>query len=200
MSRPQIVIDKLLELHQLEVDANNAYETAIEQFRENELKTTFSRFKKDHDQHLNEIELLLTKRGEKVPSREKGLKGYLIDGMTRLRSSISDEQALKAMRQNEETVFNAYERIYREIHAQNPDVDNLIQSALNDEVKHYNYILSRLGETSGYKDNINFSDLLTNGTSSANSTHILNARDRSQQQPNNKPSSLNEPIDYRNLH
>lgn len=138
------VIDTLTELHQLEVDANNAYEEAIKRFRDPEIKTTFLDFKQDHENHLDEIETLLAAMNTPVPKRSKDFKGFLIESMTILRSSISDEQALKAMKQNEETVYDKYEKCLEKIGFQNSEVKLMIQSALNDESKHYDYILSKL--------------------------------------------------------
>lgn len=184
------VIETLKKLHQLEVDANNAYETAIEHLRDDVIKSNIANFKKDHERHLTEIEQQLTQRNVPIPKRTKDFKGYLIDGMTLLRSAISDNQALKAMKQNEETVYDMYEECYHDMKQHNMDVASMIRKALNDESRHYNYILTCLNEKEGYKIVEEESDFTSELT-----PNIIDAT-----KPKDSPASLNRSSDFRNLH
>lgn len=145
------VAKKLKKLHQLEVDANHIYEECIERLRDPSIKTAMSEYKKDHEKHLDDIEILLEKINVVPPERSKDVKGLFLESLTALRSAISDDQALKAMRMNEELVYKTYEDTLNDIRLQNPEIDVMIHTALNDESKHYNYILSKLGHTTGYK-------------------------------------------------
>lgn len=140
------IISLLKELHRLEVDSLYAYRDALECVRNFEIKATIAGFEEDHSFHLNEIESILSQRFVPVPKRNRDLKGLWMEGITLLRSAMSDEQALTAILKNEEAVYEVYERALRQAHElEDVEVERFIQTTLNDEMRHYNYILSYLG-------------------------------------------------------
>lgn len=102
------------------------------------------KYKLDHESHLNQIEQLLARKNFEIPERSKDLKGIMIETMTILRSSISDEQALKVMKSNEETVIDKYQDCLDKVGFEHTDVRQMIQKSLADESKHLIFILSKL--------------------------------------------------------
>lgn len=147
MRLSQNMIDTLLDLHQLEVDANHAYADAIDRLRSAEIKASLVEFKQEHEGHLSGLESFLKAHGVEAPKRSRDVKGFLIEGMTVLRSAISDEQALKAMKQNETVTNKSYEKALKKVRGENPEAEELLEAYFADEKKHYNYIVSELGES-----------------------------------------------------
>src|SRR5690606_9370068 len=97
------VISTLNDLIQLDVDAVNAYEQAIERIDIPQVAADLEQFKGDHQRHIEELSAEVMRLGGEPPDRSPDLKGYLLEGFTALRSVTGTEGALKAMRSNEVT-------------------------------------------------------------------------------------------------
>lgn len=129
-------------LVQLDIDAVFAYEQALRHIEDPEIHARISEFKNDHERHIQDLSQVLQSNGEKPPERSKDFKGYLIEGMTRLRSVTGTEGALKAMKTNEETTNKKYENA---LSWELPDeIHQLIQRNREDERRHLEYIIGCL--------------------------------------------------------
>lgn len=96
-------VEKIRDLIHLDIDAVMAYGEAISRIERphDDIRAQLVAFQQDHERHIRELSQVLKEVGHEPPARRPDFKGYLIEGMTALRSALGTEQALKAMRQNE---------------------------------------------------------------------------------------------------
>lgn len=144
----QNVAEKLGDLLKLDVDAVHAYNEAIEKIEAQELRSHLSEYRDDHQRHVTELTQLIRGMGEEAPSPKPDAKGLLIEGMTKLRSSMGDEQAMKAMHQNEEITNRAYEKAAQQTYWP-PEAMRVIEHGLADERRHIAWIEQQLSVTAG---------------------------------------------------
>lgn len=138
---------RLGSLAKVDIDAVSAYTQAIERIQELEVRSALTQFREDHERHIEELFDIITSFGEEPPSRSRDFKGFLIEGFTAIRSSLSDENALKAMHSNEKITNKKYDEALKwdlpervlEIIAKNRD----------DERRHIEYIKHQLSVTAG---------------------------------------------------
>jgi uncharacterized protein (TIGR02284 family) len=146
----QDIIKRLEDLHKLDFDAVNAYEAAIERVENTRVRTKLQEYKRDHEQHLDSLEELIVSKGGQRPERKKDVKGFLIEGMTVLRSSMGDEQAMKAMRQNEEVTNKKYYDALKDLSG-DEQVMKVLNHNYSDERKHLSFIKEFLNYPEHFK-------------------------------------------------
>lgn len=139
---------RLKGLMQVDVDAVEAYNEAIERVDSQELRSRLSSFRDDHQRHISDLQSAIRDMGAEPPDTDPDFKGKLIEGMTALRSSMGDEQALKAMRQNEQITNNAYEDALQD-HTWPGATQRVIQKGYEDERRHLEWIEQQLSVTAG---------------------------------------------------
>lgn len=136
------IAKKLTKLAQLDIDAVEAYNQAIESIDNTKLHQAISRFRDDHIRHIDELSAAIHALGEEPPKRTQDIKGFLIEGFTAIRSATGLEGALKAMRTNEKLTNNAYEdALSWELP---PDIKALIEKNRSDEKRHLDFIENAL--------------------------------------------------------
>ncbi|HJD65028.1 MAG TPA: PA2169 family four-helix-bundle protein [Rickettsia endosymbiont of Diachasma alloeum] len=87
-------VDAIKELVELDYDAIEAYEAAINRITDENYKTQLQRFKEDHERHVKELnELLLQHKEEKVTGPSS--KQWLTKGKVVLATQISDKAILQ---------------------------------------------------------------------------------------------------------
>lgn len=145
------MLKKLRKLHQLDFDAVKAYEEAIERISNPRIKQQLTEYKNEHIEHLERLEQLIVAKGDKKPERKRDLKGILIEGMTLLRSAMGDEQALKAMKQNEEVTNKKYSEALKDFHS-DKEAMKVINRHYADEKKHLAFIKEALEHPQHFKD------------------------------------------------
>ena len=104
------ILKDLCSLAQLDIDAVFAYSAAIEKVDVEAVKVTLERFKKHHERHISELSLIIARLGGTPPSLSLDFKGYLIEGLTRIRSTSGTSGALKAIHGNELLTNSIYEK------------------------------------------------------------------------------------------
>jgi rubrerythrin len=134
--------EDLESLLQLDFDAIEAYEAAINRIDNQSYKSRLREFKEDHQNHIKDTAPFLKKVGHTPPSGP-GVKSLLTQGKVVLANIIGDAGILKAMRSNEEETNRAYEKInsYEDLPA---DLKKILQKGLADERKHKNWIEKEL--------------------------------------------------------
>lgn len=142
---------RLGDLMHVDIDAVEAYNEAIERVTAQELKSRLSAFRDDHQRHISELTEAIMDMGHRPPERKTDMKGKLIEGMTALRSSMGDEQALKAMRQNEMVTNHAYEDALED-HTYPGAVQRILQAGLEDERRHLQWVEQQLSVTVGAQE------------------------------------------------
>jgi len=137
-------IKKLSDLAQLDIDAVDAYETALKKIDDKETHKTVDQFRQDHVRHVDDLNKLISKLGGKPVEFSKDLKGYLIEGMTALRSVTGTKGAMKAMETNEIITNKRYSESLQENLDFSDEVRALLQKNYDDEQRHLAFIQDSL--------------------------------------------------------
>jgi rubrerythrin len=144
MATPQEFLSELESLAQLDVDAVHAYTAAIQRITLPAVQQQLRLFREDHERHIADLAPLIERFGGKVPTRSPDFKGFFITGFTAIRSMMSNEQALKAMRSNEETTNDAYAKA---LECDFPaDIREVVERNREDERRHLAYVNGCLDE------------------------------------------------------
>ena len=136
-------LESLLEdLVQLDYDAADAYQAAIDRLEDARLRNTLAEFKRDHLRHITELGDILSSMG-RTPPKEGDMKALLTKGKVVIAGLMGDESILQAMRTNEADTNTAYERAvqFKGLPSSTRDV---LQRGLEDERHHCEWILDTL--------------------------------------------------------
>jgi hypothetical protein len=101
---------ELTALVHLDVDAVLAYDRAIAALGQGQVSRTLASFRLDHQRHVLELSGALLSRGVAPPQAQPDLKGSILGGVTAVRARLGVEQALHAMRTNEQLTTSSYAR------------------------------------------------------------------------------------------
>jgi uncharacterized protein (TIGR02284 family) len=133
------MLEKLIEL---DYDAAEAYDAAIERVEDATAKSKLEEFRNDHLRHTENLGEILRESGRQPPKRGD-IKRVLTKGKVALGSLAGDEVLLKAMKTNEDDTNEAYERAVN--HPSAPaTVKDVLRSNLADERRHREWIETRL--------------------------------------------------------
>jgi uncharacterized protein (TIGR02284 family) len=136
------IVDLLSDLIQLDYDAADAYQAAIDRIGNPQFAAALSAFREDHLQHVAELSTILTAIGQ-MPPEQGDMKSLLTRGKVVLGGLIGDRAILEAIRTNEADTNTAYERAAARV-----DLDDVIrdvlQRALANERRHCKWVLSVL--------------------------------------------------------
>lgn len=134
----KVLCDHLISLAQLDIDAVHAYSQAIDRIDVQDIKDQLSRFRQDHERHVRDLSPVINRLGGMAPEFKPDFKGFLIQGMTTLRSVTGTEGALKAMKMNEQLTNKTYDTALGwELPA---DVRSIVEKNRDDERRHLAYI------------------------------------------------------------
>ena len=135
--------ENLLEdLVQLDYDAADAYQAAIDRFDEAQFRDRLREFKGDHLRHIPEIGEILERMG-RTPPKQGDMKSLLTPGKVVIGGLMGDKAILQAMRTNEADTNTAYERAVK-LHGLDADTRDTLERALEDERRHCQRILDEL--------------------------------------------------------
>ena len=136
-------LESMLEdLVQLDYDAADAYQAAIDRLKDARFRSTLAEFKRDHLRHITELGDILSSMG-RTPPKEGDMKALLAKGKVVIAGLMGDEAILQAMRTNEADTNTAYERAvqFKGLPSNTRDV---LQRGLEDERRHCEWILEQL--------------------------------------------------------
>ncbi|HEU4409666.1 MAG TPA: ferritin-like domain-containing protein [Polyangiaceae bacterium] len=136
------VVTLLRHLVELDYDAIEAYEAAIERLEGEGDRATMGAFLEDHRRHVRELTALLEGAGHEAPSGPD-IKRVLTKGKVVLGGLVGDHAVLVAMKTNEEDTNTAYERAAGRADL-SPDVRDLLARNLSDERRHRDWIVARI--------------------------------------------------------
>ncbi|BDG01901.1 DUF2383 domain-containing protein [Anaeromyxobacter oryzae] len=134
----QEIAEALEELVQLDIDAVLAYDRAIAGIGEDPVGNALAAFKVDHQRHILELSQVLLGMSRKPPQAKPDVKGSILGGMTGLRARLGTQQALEAMRSNEQLTTSTYARMLAKPFP--PDVLELVRKNSGDEQRHLAWI------------------------------------------------------------
>jgi uncharacterized protein (TIGR02284 family) len=134
--------DLLEDLVQLDYDAADAYQAAIDRLENSSFRSALAEFKRDHLRHITELGDILSSMG-RAPPKEGDMKALLTKGKVVIAGLMGDESILQAMRTNEADTNTAYERAvnFKGLQANTRDV---LERGLEDERRHCGWILETL--------------------------------------------------------
>ncbi len=136
----------LISLVQLDIDAIHAYDQAIKEIDDREIRDQLTTFKGDHQQHVSDLSPFIVKFGSEPPKFKPDFKGFLIQGFTALRSQLGTEGALKAMKGNEKLTNAHYDKALTWTLPE--DVRRVVEKNRDDERRHLKYIEDCLNQRS----------------------------------------------------
>ncbi len=134
--------DLLEDLVQLDYDAADAYQAAIDRLDETRFRDRLREFKGDHLRHIDELSAILQRMG-RTPPKEGDMKSYLTQGKVVMGSLMGDKAILQAMRTNEADTNTAYERAVG-FRGLDSTTQQTLQRGLEDERRHCEWILQEL--------------------------------------------------------
>ncbi|MBH1989872.1 MAG: DUF2383 domain-containing protein [Alphaproteobacteria bacterium] len=135
-------LDVLISIAQLDIDDAHAYDQAISNLGDEEIKAKFTLFKSDHERHILELSKLIKELEGKPPEYSRDFKGYLISGYTAVRSMMGTKGALEAMQTNEKMTVKRYEEALQ--NNLNPMARELLTKNLQEERLHLKFIENAL--------------------------------------------------------
>ncbi len=127
--------DALKDLVELDFDAVEAYEAAINRLDNIEYKSKLREFKKDHERHITELSDVLKSHNETAPTGPSMGKQWLTKGKVVLGEIVGDNGILAAMITNEIDTNTAYERM-NEREDKWLEAVYALQRGLDDEKRH----------------------------------------------------------------
>lgn len=136
-------IERLNDLIALDIDAVNAYESAVERVDVPYIAERLREFQQDHERHVRELSDVVRRMGGE-PRRKPDVKGFLLKGFTTITSMMGTEAALKAMQGNETLTNRTYSEALREDWP--ADVRTIIARNHADEQRHLRFIEQCLQE------------------------------------------------------
>jgi uncharacterized protein (TIGR02284 family) len=131
------LIRHLNDLLALDLDAVEAYESAITRIDAVFLREKLREFQQDHQRHIRDLTECVMRFGGK-PRHRPDVKGFFIKGFTAVTSMTGDEGALNAMKGNEQLTTRTYKRALAD--SWPADVRELIEKNYADEVRHLAWI------------------------------------------------------------
>jgi hypothetical protein len=132
------IAEELTRLVQLDVDAVVAYDRAIEGIGDGWIATELARFRLDHQRHILELSKALLDLNVRPPGAKPDMKGTILGGVTGLRARLGTEQALRAMKPNEELTTSTYARALAKPFPE--EVLELVRRNYADEQRHLAWI------------------------------------------------------------
>jgi uncharacterized protein (TIGR02284 family) len=134
--------DLLEDLIQLDYDAADAYQAAIDRLDDRRFQDALAEFRRDHLRHISELSDILSGMG-RAPPKKGDMKGILARGKVAIGGLMDDESILHAMRTNEADTNTAYERAVK-YDALPSTTRDVLQRGLEDERRHCQWILDTL--------------------------------------------------------
>lgn len=136
------ICEKLNDLIQLDHDAIEAYEAAIERLEAPQFKEQLASFKGDHERHTANLGAKVSELGGSPKQRPDAMK-VLTKGKVVIAGLVGDKAILTAMKANEEVTNKTYEHVLKAIDGR-PDVEQVVAGNLEDERRHKAWIDSTL--------------------------------------------------------
>jgi uncharacterized protein (TIGR02284 family) len=141
----ELVVKHLNSLIELDFDAIEAYQAAIERLKNASEKTKLREFMGDHQRHIADLSPLVTELGGN-PAQQADFKKVLTKGKVVLAGLVGDRTILEAMKSNEETTTKTYGKASNDPGLP-AHVRIILERNLADEHRHLAWVAARLVET-----------------------------------------------------
>lgn len=124
----------VVDLIELDYDAVEAYEAAIDRVDNETYRSKLESFKGDHERHIQELTAFLAKHNRQAP-KGPSAKQWLTKGKVVLANLVGDETILRAMRSNEIDTNSAYEHMCARDDILD-DLQDILRRGFEDEKRH----------------------------------------------------------------
>ena len=138
---PSHVCGKLNDLIMLDYDAIKAYQAAIDRISVPSIKAELESFRKDHERHVQNLSHEVRKLGG-TPAQRRDLKGPFLQGFTAIMAMMGVEEALRAMKTNEQLTNRTYAHALNEVLPE--DCRVVVEANYQDEQRHLAYVEAAL--------------------------------------------------------
>jgi uncharacterized protein (TIGR02284 family) len=135
-------VEMLCNLIQLDLDAMEAYDSAMARVEKAEYREQLEAFKGDHVRHSEELSKIVAELGGK-PSTGPGTKQNITTGGAVLADMVGDKRILQALKSNEDDTNKAYERAV-EMSRDQPSAQPVLRAGLEDERRHRAWLEEKL--------------------------------------------------------
>ncbi len=132
----------MIDLIELDYDAAEAYQAAIDRLEDSTSRSKLMEFKADHIRHAQDLGKVLRESGREPPT-QGNIKRILTKGKVVIAGLVGDRAILRAMKSNEDDTNRAYERAVNNDVAP-AQVKDLLRRNLADERRHRQWIEDRL--------------------------------------------------------
>jgi Domain of unknown function (DUF2383) len=130
--------DMLSSLVQLDIRAVYAYRQAIPMMGAGGGKNQLIRFQTDHERHIHQLSAVIRALDSEPPSLTSGFKGFLMQGVTEIRSLTGLETSLCAIKVGEELTNQLYGKSCSGDFT--PSIKELVTRNFADEQRHLKYL------------------------------------------------------------
>ncbi|MCU7555267.1 PA2169 family four-helix-bundle protein [Alteromonas sp. ASW11-19] len=130
----------LTKLCELDFDAIEAYEEAIQRLEDKGVADKLAEFRADHLSHTDALNKLITARNEE-PVSGPDAKRLLTEGKVVIADLLGDKAILKAMVANEKVTKKAYDEA-RDSDSLSPEEKAQVTKHFEDEKRHHDWISS----------------------------------------------------------
>jgi len=136
--KPKQVVDQLVSLVLLDIDAIHAYDQAIKNIKSLSVKNQFYQFKYDHERHFQSLSEYVQRLGSESPQLTPEFKGYSFAKFRSLEGKEDLEEILNLMLENEKCTNMTYDEVlsYELPH----DVRIIVMNNRDDERRHLKYM------------------------------------------------------------
>jgi uncharacterized protein (TIGR02284 family) len=134
----------LCDLIELDFDAIEAYQAAIDRLDDFMTQQQLRAFMADHERHVRELSEFVGRTGTVAPTKGD-FKRILTKGKVVIGQLVGDRGILMAMKSNEDDTNRAYEQAVRR-HDLSTELRELLQRNLSDERRHRAWIEDRLAQ------------------------------------------------------
>lgn len=138
------LIKYLNNLIELDYDAIEAYDAAIERLDEAQLRERLTAFKHDHEQHTMNLSQWVTRLGGE-PSTKGDFKRMLTKGKVVIGGLKDAKGVLKAMKSNEDVTNEKYEKALADI-KEPQELVEVIRKNFSDEQRHREWLISTIDQ------------------------------------------------------
>lgn len=134
----------LCDLIELDYDAIEAYQAAIDRLEDFMVQQQMRAFMADHERHVRELSEIVRAQGGEAPTGGD-FKRVLTKGKVVIGNLVGDRGILMAMKSNEDDTNQAYEHAVRR-HDLTTELREVLQRNLADERRHRAWIEDRLSQ------------------------------------------------------
>ncbi|MCE2993033.1 MAG: DUF892 family protein [Alphaproteobacteria bacterium] len=136
----KMFIDAVKSLIELDYDAIEAYEAAINRLENEDYKEKLTEFKSDHERHVENLSEVIRSHGETPPDGPT-VKSMLTQGKVVLGNMLGDKTILRAMLDNEKDTNTAYQEMLKRDDLWD-DINDILNRGSEDEKKHKQWLES----------------------------------------------------------